>query len=304
MRILVTGASGLLGLNTALEASQQHEVFGSVNKNEIKTTTFTVIQSDLTEPGALESLFDESQPEWVINCAALANLEDCEANPALAEKLNSELPEKLANHVAKGGARLVHLSTDAVFDGEYGNYSEEDEPNPLSLYARTKLSGERAVLAANPDAIVARVNLFGWSLSGKRSLAEWFVNNLSAGNNIKGFTDVYFCPLLVTHLANLLLKMLEIELRGLYHVVSSECSNKYDFGVRLARLFGFEESLIEPASVSQSGLSAARSPKLTLKADKLIRELGTLTPGLTEGLAGFYSQYENGYPEFIKGMKV
>lgn len=304
MRILVTGASGLLGLNTALEASKEHEVFGSVNKNVIQSTTFTVIQSDLTEPSALEKLIDESKPDWVINCAALANLDACEANPALAEKLNNELPEKLANYVAKGGARLVHVSTDAVFDGERGNYTEEDKPNPLSLYARTKLSGEQAVLASNLETIVARVNLFGWSLSGKRSLAEWFVNNLSAGNKIMGFTDVYFCPLLVNHLATLLLRMLELELHGLYHVVSSECANKFDFGVRLARLFGFDESLIEPASVSESGLSAARSPKLTLKADKLIRELGEPTPRLTEGLAGFYSQYRDGYPEFIQGMKV
>jgi dTDP-4-dehydrorhamnose reductase len=304
MRILVTGASGLLGLNTALEASQQHEVFGSVNKNVIQTTAFTVIQSDLTEPGALNKLFEESQPDWVINCAALANLEACEANPALAGKLNSELPEKLANYVAKGGARLVHLSTDAVFDGQSGNYTEDDEPNPLSFYAKTKLQGEQAVFAVNPEAIVARVNLYGWSLSGTRSLAEWFVNNLSAGNKIMGFTDVYFCPLLVNHVANLLLKMLERELHGLYHVVSSECSNKFDFGVRLARLFGFEETLIEPASVSQSGLSAARSPMLTLKADKLIRELGESTPSLTEGLAEFHSQYVCDYPDFIQGMII
>ena len=304
MRILVTGASGLLGLNAALEASQKYEVFGSVHRNVIRTTAFTVIQSDLTEPGALEKLIDESQPDWVINCAALANLEDCEANPALAEKLNSELPEKLANYVAKGGARLVHLSTDAVFDGKRGNYTEEDEPNPLSVYASTKLFGERAVLDANPEAVVARVNFYGWSLSGKRSLAEWFVNNLSAGNKIKGFTDIYFCPLQVNHLANLLLRMLELRLHGLYHVVSSECTSKYDFGIRLASLFGFEESLIEPASVIQSGLRAARSPKLTLKAGKLKRALGNPTPGLTEGLESFFTQYKNGYPEFIQGMRA
>ncbi len=304
MRILVTGASGLLGLNAALEASQKYEVFGSVHRNVIRTTAFTVIQSDLTEPGALEKLIDESQPDWVINCAALANLEDCEANPALAEKLNSEIPEKLAYHVAKGGARLVHLSTDAVFDGKRGNYTEEDEPNPLSVYASTKLFGERAVLDANPEAVVARVNFYGWSLSGKRSLAEWFVNNLSAGNKIKGFTDIYFCPLQVNHLANLLLRMLELRLHGLYHVVSSECTSKYDFGIRLASLFGFEESLIEPASVIQSGLRAARSPKLTLKAGKLKRALGNPTPGLTEGLESFFTQYKNGYPEFIQGMRA
>lgn len=293
----------MLGLNTALEASQQHEVFGSVNRNVIHSTDFTVYQSDLIEPGALEKLIDECQPEWVINCAALANLEACEANPALAEKLNSEFPEKLANYVAKGGARLVHISTDAVFDGERGNYTEGDRPNPLSLYARSKLAGEQAVLAANPQAIVARVNLFGWSLSGERSLAEWFVNNLSAGNSIMGFTDVYFCPLLVNDLAILLLRMLERELEGLYHVVSSECSSKYDFGVRLARTFSFDEALIEPASVLQAGLRAARSPRLTLKTDKLRKDLGESTPDLNAGLNSFYTQFRNGYPEFIREMK-
>lgn len=293
----------MLGLNTALEASQQHEVFGSVNRNVIHSTDFTVYQSDLIEPGALEKLIDECQPEWVINCAALANLEACEANPALAEKLNSELPEKLANYVAKGGARLVHISSDAVFDGERGNYTEGDRPNPLSLYARSKLAGEQAVMAANPQAIVARVNLFGWSLSGERSLAEWFVNNLAAGNSIMGFTDVYFCPLLVNDLAILLLRMLERELEGLYHVVSSECSSKYDFGVRLARIFNFDQALIEPASVSQAGLRAARSPRLTLKTDKLRKDLGESTPDLNAGLNSFYTQFRNGYPEFIREMK-
>jgi dTDP-4-dehydrorhamnose reductase len=303
MRILVTGASGLLGLNLALEASQQHEVFGSVNKNVIQTTAFTLLQSDLTIPGALEQILDECQPEWVINCAALANLDACEANPALAQQLNSEVPEKLANYVAKGGARLVHISTDAVFDGKRGGYTEEDQPNPLSLYARTKLKGEKAVLTANPQAIVARVNLFGWSLSGNRSLAEWFFNNLSAGNSIMGFTDVYFCPLFVIDLAKFLLRLLERGSRGLYHVVSSECSSKYDFGVRLAQLFDFDATLIKPGLVSQSGLRAARSPNLTLKSDKLSEELGESTPDLKSGLEHFYAQYRNGYPEFIRQMK-
>ena len=304
MRILVTGASGLLGLNLALEASQQHEVFGSVYENEILTRSFKVLRSDLTNPGALEKLVDTCDPEWVINCAALANLEACEANPALAKKLNSELPEKLANYVAKGGARLVHISTDAVFDGTRGNYTEEDKPNPLSVYARSKLDGEQAVQHANPDAVIARVNIYGWSLSGRRSLAEWFVNNLSAENSIMGFTDVYFCPLHVKHLAKILLLMLERELKGLYHVVSSECCSKFDFGRRLAGLFSLDESLIEPYSVSESDLTAARSRNLTLKVAKLNNALGVNTPGIDTGLEEFFNEFEIGYPGFIQGMKV
>ena len=95
----------------------------------------------------------------------------------------------------------MHVSTDAVFDGQAAATTEQDTPNPLSIYARTKLDGERGVAEANPDAIIARVNLYGWSLSGRRSLAEFFFNNLSAGKRVKGFTDVYFCPLLANDLA-------------------------------------------------------------------------------------------------------
>ena len=304
MRLLVTGASGLLGLNLALEASREHEVYGSVNRNLLRNAPFTVIQTDLTRPGSIEELLEKSQPDWVINCAALANLEACEAKPDLAEKLNIELPEKLALHVAKGGARLVHISTDAVFDGRRGEYSESDQPNPLSKYARTKLLGEEAVSAANSQAIIARVNLFGWSLGGKRSLAEWFLKNLSGNNSISGFTDVFFCPLLANDLGSLLLDMFGEGLEGLYHVVSRDCSSKYNFGIELARLFDYDQSLIKPILVAKSGLTAERSLTLTLKADKLSKDLGKSPPNLESCLGRFHQQYLDGYPQVIQQMRV
>lgn len=304
MRLLVTGASGLLGLNLALEASHEHEVFGSVNRNLLRNAPFTVIQSDLTQPGSLDDLLEESQPDWVINCAALANLEACETRPELAEKLNIELPKKLAQHVAKGGARLVHISTDAVFGGERGGYTETDQPHPLSTYARTKLLGEKAVTAEDPQAVIARVNLFGWSLGGKRSLAEWFLNNLSSSQPVSGFTDVYFCPLLANELGALLLDMLDHGLRGLYHVVSRDCASKYDFGTRLAKLFGYDASLIKPVSIADSNLTAQRSRRLTLIADKLQDDLGRPSPDIDSCLQRFHQQYMDGYPSIIQRMRV
>jgi dTDP-4-dehydrorhamnose reductase len=217
--------------------------------------------------------------------------------------LNIELPEKLAKIVAKGGARLVHISTDAVFDGKRGDYSESDSPNPLSKYAETKLLGEEGVAAVNSEAIIARVNLFGWSLSGKRSLAEWFLNNLSANQHIPGFTDVYFCPLLANDLGKLLLEMLGKGLSGLFHVVSRECSSKYDFGQKLAVIFGYDRSLIQPVSIADSDLQVERSPILTLKSDKLARALGKPPPDLDSCLERFHQQCVDGYPKIIQQMK-
>jgi dTDP-4-dehydrorhamnose reductase len=302
MRVLVTGASGLLGINTALEARQDHTVIGLVNTLSLRKAPFEVLTGDLLENGKIERLLDDAQPDWVIHCAALANLEACERDPALAAQINTEVPRKLALNVARSGARLLHVSTDAVFDGQQGDYSETDQPNPLSVYARTKLEAERAVMEADPSAIIARVNLFGWSLTGKRSLAEWFFNNLSVGKPIMGFTDVYFCPLLANHLAQILLEMLAQNLSGLFHVVSSECIPKYDFGIALARQFGLDERLISPASVEKSGLKAARSPNLTLRNTKLVRTLGQDIPNVSTGLQRFYTLYQQGFPQKLQEM--
>jgi dTDP-4-dehydrorhamnose reductase len=302
MRILVTGASGLLGVNLAMEAAKAHTVFGATHTNALRADAFFTIQTDLLAPAAVERLLNETQPDWVINCAALAIVDACEANPALARKLNVDLPRNLANHVARGGARLVHISTDAVFDGERGDYSEEDEPNPLSVYARTKLEGEQVVRESDPEAIIARVNLYGWSLSGKRSLAEWFYNNLTSGVEMLGFTNIFFCPLLVNDLGNILLEMLANKLHGLYHVVSRDCISKYEFGVALARHFGFDEKLIKPASVAQSNLLARRSPRLTLRSDRLTRDLGAQPPDLSTGLERFYALYQQGYPQALREL--
>jgi dTDP-4-dehydrorhamnose reductase len=302
MRILITGASGLLGLNLALETARRHTVFGTVNRNDLKTDLFTVIQTNLLAPGAVERLLERTQPEWVIHCAALANLDACETDPLLAKQLNTELPEKLAGHVARSGARLLHVSTDSVFDGLRGSYTEEDIPHPVGVYSRTKLEGELAVSRADPHAIIARVNLYGWSLTGNRSLAEFFFNNLSQHRQVMGFTDVFFCPLLVNDLAAIFEKMFELNFHGLYHVVSSQSLSKYDFGVRLARRFDLDSGLINPTSVTQSGLKAARSPILTLSSVKLALALGESLPGISTGLDRLFTLYQQGYPQMLRNL--
>ncbi len=167
-----------------------------------------------------------------------------------AKVINVDVPTELAKACAEQGIRFVHISTDAVFDGEKKDpYREDDVPNPLGVYSETKLAGEHATFSENPESIVARVNFFGWSLTNKRSLGEFFVNNLSEGKKVNGFTDVIFCPMLVNETARLLLEMLKKNLSGLYHVVGPQAMSKYQFGMEIARTFGLSENLISPKSV-------------------------------------------------------
>jgi len=299
MRILVTGASGLLGLNLSLAALPSHQVIG-VDRSKLTGVPFELLNMDLLDEGVLDKMFAASSPDALIHCAALADVDACQADPAGSQRLNTVLPEDLAAGCAKRSIPMIHISTDAVLDGSRpGFYTENDTPNPLGVYARTKLEGERAVLAVNPDAILARVNFFGWSLTGTRSLAEFFVNNLRDGKPVNGFTDVHFCPMFVGDLAETLLLMLEQGLAGLYHVVGSEVLSKYEFGQAIARQFGFDPDLVQPNSVNQSDLVAPRSHNLRLSIHKLSTDLGRPVPGFSTGLVKFYTQFQQGYPQKI-----
>ncbi|MFZ3071407.1 MAG: SDR family oxidoreductase [Anaerolineaceae bacterium] len=296
-KLLVTGASGLLGMNLALAATEAgYQVTGWTNRRALVGTPFAAEQVDLTDLTGLPTRLSALAPNLIIHCAALADIDQSEQNPEFAAKLNTQVAGVIARSALELGARLVHISTDAVFDGTTGDYRETDAPNPISVYARTKLEGETAVAEANPAAIIARVNFYGWSPSGKHSLAEFFYNRLKAEQTVNGFTDVYFTPLYVGHLARILLQMAQQDLTGLYHVFSRQPISKYAFGVSLARQFELDESLISPLSVHDSELAAARSLNLSMNTDKLQAALDGDLPGELEGMQAFYADWQAGLP--------
>lgn len=303
MKLLLTGVSGLLGINLAHEMMSVHDVTG-VDRGKLLNAPFRVLKKDLLEPDAVDYIIDAAQPDWLINCAALADLDACENDPDLAKRLNTDVPRRLARACKSRGVSFVHISTDAVFDGEKnGFYVEEDKPNPLGVYARTKLEGEWAALTENPKAVVARVNFYGWSLSGRRSLAEFFFHSLTEHKNVSGFTDITFCPMLVNDTGRTLVKMLQRGLSGLYHVVGPQAMSKYQFGVEIARKFNLRESEIAPKSILSSSLTARRSHNLWLSTHKLSTDLGEDLPEFSTGLTEFFTQYKQGYPQKIRSYQ-
>ena len=297
-RLLVTGASGLLGLNLALKSAKSGwDVTGWSGRRALARVPFSAEQVDLLDLASIPARVAALSPDLIIHCAALADIDKAEQHPALAEKINTQVPEAIARAAKACGAQLIHISTDAVFDGQRGDYRETDAPNPISVYARTKLEGEQAVLAAYPQAVAARVNFYGWSPTGQRSLAEFFYTHLRSEQTMNGFTDVFFSPLYVGHLAELLLTIADRRLEGLYHVFCPQATSKYAFGVSIARLFELDESLINPSALQEIQAGTPRSLNLSMNTDKLQTALGTALPSEAEGLQAFYADWQSGLPD-------
>lgn len=301
MSILVTGASGLLGLNLCLAKAKEHDVFGIVHQTQLDNVPFSLIRQDLTNIKSLKNIFDQIKPELVVNCAAMANVDLCENNPTVAERINSDVPSYLAKNCSEREIPFIHISTDAIFDGEKGNYKETDVPNPLSMYAKTKLEGENRVIDENPLALIARVNFFGFSVSGRRSLAEFFLFNLISGKKINGFIDILFSPMYVNDLVETLFEMVRMKLTGIYHVVSCDYMSKYDFGMLISKKFNLDASLISPKSYLKGNLIAARSPNLLLDVNKLLSS-GIEIPNIAIAVDHFYLDYINGLSDRIRSF--
>lgn len=274
--LLVTGASGLLGSALARAARRLGlSVTGTYHEHALDLAV-PMVQADLADADGLRALAERLQPRWIAHCAAWTSVDGCEQDPARARRLNVDATAALAS----AGGRLAYVSTDSVFDGKRGGYTEEDAPAPLNVYARTKLDGEKA---AGGGALVVRTNLFGWSPRGA-SLAEWVLRELRAGRPITGFHDVRFAPLLADDLAELLLELMRRGERGLLHLGAAAPVSKLEFARLLAQAFGLDASLIRPGSVDAAPLKAPRPKDTSLDSRKAQALLGRALPAVAEGI--------------------
>jgi len=299
---MVTGASGLLGANLVLEAMPAHEVIALSFRHPIAAPGVLHRAVDLTDPEAVRAVVDETQPAWIVHCAAATGVDACERDPHSAFRLNRDASQSLAHAAAACGASFLLVSTDAVFDGQRGDYDESAAPNPLSVYGRSKREGELAVLAAHPRAVVVRTNLYGWNALPKYSLAEWFLSRAEAGLDSPGWTDVTSTPILVNDLARILLGLLAAGSRGIFHVGGATCLSKYEFGRRVLATFGHDPSRIVPASVDRAGLAAPRAHRLCLRGEKVEGELGVRLPSVDDGLSRFRGMRDSGVVDRLRAL--
>lgn len=294
-RLLITGSSGLLGSNLVLHLSQRFQTIATYRGHRLKHDTCDNVQMDITHSDETWSVICQWKPQLVIHCAAETRVDYCEEYPEEAYRTNVLGTECLARAVASIGAKLLYISTDSVFDGKVGMYTEEAIPHPLNVYAHTKLAGEQVVMRHVADYLIVRTNIYGWNARPEFSLAEWILDCLDAGKEVPGFADIHFSPILVNDLVEVLAKMIDTDLRGIYHVGASERNTKLSFARMLCQVFDRDMALIRPAHSDEIGLKACRPKDTSLDVKKVTNILGRPMPKIIDGLWRFRQLREEGY---------
>ncbi|MFA5008046.1 MAG: SDR family oxidoreductase [Candidatus Omnitrophota bacterium] len=297
--ILITGGSGLLGSNIAKIAVSKFNVFATYNSHKVNIEKVNFLQADLINKENI-SRIKKIKPDFIINCAALTNLDYCQEHPAEAYKYNVTLSINIAEAARDMGAYLIHISTDNVFNGQKGNYKEEDTTGPVNVYGETKLEAEKKVLSFCPQACIVRTNIYGWNKLKKLSLAEWMLGELRNSREFPAFKDAYFSPILVNHLIGILFELEEKKYSGILHVAASESCSKLDFAYAIAEVFNISKNLIKPVNISEAKLKALRPKNLSLDVSRAEEILNHRLPDVREGLKEMKALEESGYVRKLK----
>ncbi|MBI5179234.1 MAG: dTDP-4-dehydrorhamnose reductase [Nitrospinae bacterium] len=278
MRVLVTGSAGQIGWRIARHLKDRHHVIAAVRTGNIEGVES--VEMDITQPFSIRLAVDRTMPDAVVHCAAMTSADECEKERDACWHVNVEGTRALAEECKTDGARMVYVSTDLVFDGEKGNYAEEDAPNPLSHYAKSKLAGERVVAEILPDAVIARTAIvYGKGGVPPRGFAVWLVDALRAGKKVPLFTDQFRSHFYLEDCARAVGLLTEGKQNGLFHLSPGWRQSRHEFGLAVARAMGLDERLIEAVSMKDVPSDAPRPKDCSLANGKLVRATGfTPTP--------------------------
>ena len=268
MKLLITGASGLLGHKIAqLALKKGHKVYSTYKEHP--TNLGTPIKLDLTNQNEISKVITQLKPEAILHAAAYTDVDGCEINKDLAWKVNAEATKHIAIASTNVYAHLTYVSTDYVFDGEKGLYKEEDQPNPISYYGCTKLKGEEFIKKHSQEWCITRASvIYGWGQTQKLNFATWIINNLNQGKEVKILTDQHVSPTLNTNLAEMLLEIAERKITGVLHTAGATKVSRHEFALKLAQVFNLNTNLIKPAKMNEISWKAKRPKDSSLNVSK------------------------------------
>ena len=267
-KILITGGSGLLGANLAIRLCKSYKVLILLNKKNINIP-LTISASTKV---SLETTFSSFKPDLVINTVALTNIEVCEEQPALASKINVDFLKLLIKASKKFSGKIIHISTDHLFDGNTTFVNEKNILYPLNQYAITKVKAEEFLQNEMPEALILRTNFFGWGPVYRKSFSDQIINSVNNKKKIYLFKDAFFNPISLRNLSNMIVNLIENEANGVFHLAANDRVSKHQFGKLLCSYFKLNQKYIIETSIKDKK-ELVKRPLDTSLDNKKIRSL-------------------------------
>ncbi len=291
-RLLVIGASGLVGSTLTKSARSKYSVFITTNQNSPEFTDLPHIKLDLiTNKTKIIDHIKDIKPDYVVHTAAFASVDYCETHQSMADALHIDITKKISSVCKEVNAGLIYISTDAVFDGKSSKlYTENDIPNPISHYGKTKLAAEKIILDSSPNNVILRTTvIYGWH---KRSrFTNWVLDSLKNKKIVEAFTDQHNTATLVDDLSNAILKIMKLRVSGLYHAVGRSCISRYEFANLLADRFGYDKNLIISVTANEKKQDAPRPVNGCLEGKKLEKAIDYDFCDIKTGIDLLYDGY-------------
>ena len=290
MRVLVTGANGLVGSRLlALLVGRGHVVTGFGRGPPRGTGAFQYVSVDLSDETSLISNVRATKPEVIVNSGGMADVDGCETAAAAAFRVNGVAPGLLALAGNEFGAHFIQVSTDYVFDGKAGPYNEEAVPNPAGMYALSKHIGEQAVRALAASWAIARTAVvYGWPAAGRPNFGTWLLEALRRREAIHLFEDQFVSPSLAESVAQQLVELAERRLPGIWNVCGADVVSRVQFGQALCGEFGLDARLIVPSRLAEAKLKSPRPVRSGLRTEKAFAHLSVRPLSLAASLAQFH----------------
>lgn len=298
MKILVTGANGLLGQHlVALLLAKGHEVVAlgrGSSRLPFDPSVYAYYNVDIATELSVHEVFSKERPEIVVHGAAMTQVDECEQNQEMCERINVQGTSHVVLSAETFSRHLIYISTDFVFDGEKGNYSEEDDAGPVNWYGFTKMQAESLIETCDmPWTIVRTCLVYGNALTGTRpNIISWVKDNLSAGKPIRVVSDQVRTPTYVEDLAAGILLIIEQSAEGTFHISGKDVLTPYDMAIKTAEYFNLDKSLMTKVDASVFSQPGRRPLKTGFDISKARTQLGYDPVSFEDAIARMYRNQE------------
>jgi dTDP-4-dehydrorhamnose reductase len=289
-KLLITGISGLVGRALAKNCASRFEIYGTYHSRDFKPG-FPIIPLDLRNAGEIESVIDQIQPPIVIHTGGLTDLQYCQSHPQETEDINYRATAQLAAFCAQRGIRLIYLSSDMIFDGTKGNYTETDVPHPLNQYGRSKFAAEEAIKSICENYAIIRLNLvFGHGEAVKKTFTDRILIASWCSKPYPIFKGQVRSPISLDVASRVIREIAEGEFRGIFHLGGLESIDRWDFAIKLIAFLHIDPTISKESSVPEE-FKEFYPLNTSFDITKARTELKTELLTIEEGLKLEYGKY-------------